>query len=173
MAVIRRMAAIVSSRQSYTGTAPNPSSRREVLLGEVVPLALLAVLMARPIVYRLADFFEDFLCLLDPSGFFEQQGITGTGFLTRVVSQRGIFIKRSIGLPLQLEATCIEQMTVGRGVTRIGFAQSFQRELGFVCVAERKQRAGQPQHQCGIGCVDAGERLTVERRRCFGLTGAK
>ena len=98
-----------------------------MLLGELVPLALLAVLVTWPIVYGLANFLEDFLRLLDPPGLFEKQGITGTHLLPRVVrDKRGIFIECSISLPLLLQAPRIEQMAIGRGVTRIGLPQPFQ-----------------------------------------------
>jgi len=86
----------------------------EMPLGELVPLALLAVLVTRPIVYGLANFLEDFLRLVDPPGFFEQQRIPGTPFLARVVrDQRGIFIKRSIRLPLLLKAPRLKEMAIG------------------------------------------------------------
>ena len=140
--------------------------------GELVPLALFAVLVARPIVNRLANFLEDFLRLLDPPGPFEKQGITGARFLARVLrDQRGVFIKRSIRLPLLFEALRIEQMAIGRGVTRIGLPQPFQRDLSFVRVSDRKQCAGQAQHQSGIGRVNAAQRFAVESRRRFGLAG--
>ena len=120
-----------------------------MLLGELVPLALLAVLVARPIVYGLANFFEDFLRLLDPPGLFEQQSITGACFLARVISECCIFIKCSIRLPLQLEAPCIEQMAVRRGVTRIGLTQSFQRDLSFVRVASANNARASPSIRAG------------------------
>src|SRR6516162_9948487 len=99
MAARRRVVAMINPRQSYTGTAANLSSCSEVPLGELVPFALLAVLVARPVVYGLTNFFEDFLRLLDPPGLFQQQGITGACFLARVISQRGIFIKCRIRIP--------------------------------------------------------------------------
>ena len=96
-------------------------------LCKLVPLVLLAVLVTRPVVYGLANFLEDFLRLLDPPGLFEKQGITGTHLLPRVVrDKRGIFIECSISLPLLLQAPRIEQMAIGRGVTRIGLPQPFQ-----------------------------------------------
>jgi len=121
-----------------------------VLLGELVPLALLAVLVTWPIVYGLANFLEDFLRLLDPPGLFEKQGITGARFLARVVrDQRGIFIERSICLPLLFEAPRVEQMAVRRGVTRIGLTQSFQRDLSFVRVASANNARASPSIRAG------------------------
>jgi len=154
----RRVVAMVNPRKSYyTGIAPHLSSCCEVPLGEVVPLTLLAVLVTRPIVDRLANFFEDFLRLVDPPGFFEQQGVTGARFLACVIrDQSGIFIQRSVHLPLLRKAPRVKQVAIGRGVTRIGLAKSFERDLSFVRVSERKQRARQSQHQGGIGFVDPG-----------------
>ena len=119
---------------------------RELAPGNVVPLALLAVLVARPQFDGLADLLEQAARLVAAADPLEQQRVAAARLLPRIgTDHRCIFRERRLDLARLFEAPRMQQLRIGRDVAGIGLAQRIQRRARAGNVGERELRPRQPE----------------------------